>query len=356
MQPLYDGVTANLAIPACLAQLGWVVAQMGDGRLGIGAEQQGKARLDLLLAGLPVLPEQVDHGVGLDRPADPQGGIRWQAANVVYLLIHHLAPLFVVKERRYIPAASLQHLQYLLPAEAADALLVGPGEAQRMEIPPKPGQLAIDLQGDDTGQGTVHQLELLVPPARRLHHGLEGELVRVDLLDDGGQLPSAGGRKAQPAGQTVGRLGGAAGAGAVVLKGGEGGGQGRLAREIAHLDGLDGLMLFPLGHGREGIDMSLQQVELAQLPGKACQRRFQQGHLLTQGGGGGKGVHRQILCVCRSPVQHGVGTTWEGSMINHCINNHTSMMAGCQVSGATLTMGVTWGHPAQVACSYLFVR
>ena len=30
-------------------------------------------------------------------------------------------------------------------------------------------------------------------------------------------------------------------------------------------------------------------------------------------------------------------------MINHCINNHTSMMAGCQVSGATLTMGVTWG-------------
>ena len=55
----------------------------------------------------------------------------------------------------------------------------------------------------------------------------------------------------------------------------------------------------PLGHGREGIDMSLQQLELAQLPGKACQRRLQQGHLLTQGGGGGKGVHRQILCVCR---------------------------------------------------------
>ncbi|GJB98158.1 hypothetical protein KAM383_37380 [Aeromonas caviae] len=47
--------------------------------------------------------------------------------------------------------------------------------------------------------------------------------------------------------------------------------------------------------------MSLQQLELAQLPGKACQRRLQQGHLLTQGGGGGKGVHRQILCVCRSP-------------------------------------------------------
>ena len=46
--------------------------------------------------------------------------------------------------------------------------------------------------------------------------------------------------------------------------------------------------------------MSLQQVELAQLPGKACQRRLQQGHLLTQGGGGGKGVHQQILCVCRS--------------------------------------------------------
>ena len=83
----------------------------------------------------------------------------------------------------------------------------------------------------------------------------------------------------------------------MVLKGGEGGGQGRLAREIAHFDGLDGLMLFPLGHGREGIDMSLQQVELAQLPGKACQRRLQQGHLLTQGGGGGKGVHRHILCV-----------------------------------------------------------
>jgi hypothetical protein len=43
-------------------------------------------------------------------------------------------------------------------------------------------------------------------------------------------------------------------------------------------------------------------------------------------------------------------------MINHCINNHTSMMAGCQVSGATLTMGVTWGHPVQVACSYLLLN
>ncbi len=43
-------------------------------------------------------------------------------------------------------------------------------------------------------------------------------------------------------------------------------------------------------------------------------------------------------------------------MINHCINNHTSMMAGCQVSGATLTMGVTWGYPVQVACLYLFVK
>ena len=51
VQPLYDGVTANLAIPACLAQLGRVVAQMGDGRLGIGAEQQGKARLICCLRG-----------------------------------------------------------------------------------------------------------------------------------------------------------------------------------------------------------------------------------------------------------------------------------------------------------------
>jgi hypothetical protein len=87
-----------------------------------------------------------------------------------------------------------------------------------------------------------------------------------------GASPGAGGRKAQPAGQTVGRLGGAAGAGAVVLKGGEGGGQGRLAREIAHLDGSMGSCSSPWATAGR-IDMSLQQVELAQLPGKACQRR-----------------------------------------------------------------------------------
>ena len=50
MQPLYDGLAANLAIPPGLAQLGRVVAKVGDGGLGVRAEQQGQARLELLLA------------------------------------------------------------------------------------------------------------------------------------------------------------------------------------------------------------------------------------------------------------------------------------------------------------------
>ncbi|MNF73927.1 hypothetical protein D3C85_722060 [compost metagenome] len=89
--------------------------------------------------------------MGLDRSADPQLRIRGQAANVIHLLIHHLAPLLVAGERRHIAAAALQHLQHLLAAEAADALLVGPGEAEGMQLSGEQGELAIDLQGDDPG-------------------------------------------------------------------------------------------------------------------------------------------------------------------------------------------------------------
>ncbi|MNU09680.1 hypothetical protein D3C72_2563920 [compost metagenome] len=52
-----------------------------------------------------------------------------------------------------------------------------------MQLSFQQGQLAIDLQCDDAGQRLVHQLELLVPPSCLLHHGLEGELVAIDLIE-----------------------------------------------------------------------------------------------------------------------------------------------------------------------------
>ncbi|MNF73926.1 hypothetical protein D3C84_559440 [compost metagenome] len=143
----------------------------------------------------------------------------------------------------------------------------------------------------------MHQFELLVPPAGGLYQGLEGELVAVDLVEQRLQQGGTGGGEAQPARQPVSRLGGAAGAGTVILVGGQGGGQRLLPREIAHFDGLDGIVLFPLRHGGQGIDMGLQQLELAELSGETGKGVFQFVHLLTQGGGGGKGVHRHILSV-----------------------------------------------------------
>ncbi|MNP80259.1 hypothetical protein D3C76_1782970 [compost metagenome] len=65
-----------------------------------------------------------------------------------------------------------------------------------MQLPLQQGQLAIDLQGDDPGQRLVHQLELLIPPSRLLHQGLEGELVGVDLIEQRAQQAGAGGGEA----------------------------------------------------------------------------------------------------------------------------------------------------------------
>lgn len=127
----------------------------------------------------------------------------------------------------------------------------------------------------------------------------------VDLVEQRLQQGGTGGGEAQPARQPVSRLGGAAGAGAVILIGGQGGGQRLLPREIVHFDGLDGIVLFPLRHGGQGIDMGLQQWELAELSGETGKGVFQFVHLLAQGGGGGKGVHRHILSV--SPIRHPKG-------------------------------------------------
>ena len=72
VQPLDDGLAANLAIPARLTQLGRVVAQVSD--LGEVSEQSSNGRLALscFLRGSRPAREQVDHG-GSDRPADAQG-------------------------------------------------------------------------------------------------------------------------------------------------------------------------------------------------------------------------------------------------------------------------------------------
>ena len=89
--------------------------------------------------------------MSLDWSPDPELGIGRQAAKVIDLLIHHLAPLLIVGERWNIAAAALQHLQHLLPAEAVDALFVGPGKAEGMQLTLQQGQLAVDLQGDHPG-------------------------------------------------------------------------------------------------------------------------------------------------------------------------------------------------------------
>ena len=74
--------------------------------------------------------------------------------------------------------------------------------------------------------------------------------------------------------------------------GGEGGRQRGFTVEIAHLNLLDRVVLFPLCNRGEGIDMGLLQIELAKQIGQLVERGFNGGHLLTQGGGRGKGIHR----------------------------------------------------------------
>ena len=105
----------------------------------------------------------------------------------------------------------------------------------------------------------MYQLEFLIPPTCLLHQPLESEFAGVNLLDQWAQLAGAGGREAQPARQAVGSLGGAAGASAVILIGRQGGRQCFLSTQIAHFYLLDGLVFLPLGYGRKGIDVSLQQ-------------------------------------------------------------------------------------------------
>ncbi|MNE33110.1 hypothetical protein D3C80_1267570 [compost metagenome] len=81
----------------------------------------------------------------------------------------------------------------------------------------------------------------------------------------------------------------------MILIGGDRGGQRRVAPQITDLYLGDGIVLLSLRHGGEGIDMALLQRESTQLLSQAGQRRFEGLHLLTQGGGRGKGVHRLIL-------------------------------------------------------------
>lgn len=72
-------------------------------------------------------------------------------------------------------------------------------KAQRMQVTLQQGQFAIDLQGDDPGQRPVHQFKLLVPAARLLYCGLEGELALIDLVDQRSQQRAlAAGRRSQP--------------------------------------------------------------------------------------------------------------------------------------------------------------
>ncbi|MNR30028.1 hypothetical protein D3C85_1474560 [compost metagenome] len=73
--------------------------------------------------------------------------------------------------------------------------------------------------------------------------------------------------------------------------------------------------------------MGLQRLELTEQPGEAGQRVFQGGHLLAQGGGGGKGIHRHILWSTPLLPVSGGKRGW----LNYCINNHTSMPQGRQV-------------------------
>ncbi len=161
-----------------------------------------------------------------------------------------------------------------------------------MELSRQQGQLAVDLQGDHPGQGGMYQLELLVPSASLLHQRLEIELALVDLLNQRLDQRSGGGGKAQPARQTTGGLGGAAGAGAVIPIGRQGGGQCLVAAQVTHLNLADGVVLFALCDRGEGIDMGLLQFELVEQGGQLIQRGFNGLHLLTQGGGRGKGIHR----------------------------------------------------------------
>ena len=117
-------------------------------------------------------------------------------------------------------------------------------------------------------------------------------LALVDLLHQGVNERSSGGRKAQPARQPVGRLGGAAGAGAVIPIGCEGGSQRLLTLEVTHLNLRDRVVLFPLWHRGEGIDMGLLQRQLAEQIGQLVEGGFNGCHLLPQGGARGKGIHR----------------------------------------------------------------
>ena len=70
---------------------------------------------------------------------------------------------------------------------------------------------------------------------------------------------------------------------------------GGLTAKLSHRYLADGIMLLPLQHRRQGVDLGLQQGQLLELFCQFGQQGFQFTHLLAQGGFGGKGLHGSTL-------------------------------------------------------------